>query len=55
MLKKIKLLSGSLVATVAVLTLVAGAAFAEDSKPSGCECCKKMSQMSMPMPSPTGK
>ena len=55
MSKQIKVLLNSLVVGVATLTLIAGAAVAQDSKPSGCECCKKMGQMSMPMPSPTGK
>lgn len=54
MSKQIKVLVGSLVAGVAVLNLIAGAAFAQDSKQSGCECCKNMSQMPMPMPMPRG-
>jgi hypothetical protein len=53
MSKQIKVLLNSFVLGVAALTLIAGAAVAEDSKPSGCECCKKMSQM--PMPSSMGK
>jgi hypothetical protein len=55
MSKQVKVLLNSLVVGVATLSMIAGAAVAQDSKPSGCECCKKMGQMSMPMPNPTDK
>lgn len=55
MSKQIKVLLNSLVVGVAALTMIAGAAVAQDGKPSGCECCKKMGQMSMPTSSSTNK
>lgn len=47
--KQAKIFVGSLVASVAALTLIAGAVMAQDSGQSGgCGCCKNMGQMSQP-------
>ena len=49
MLKQSKIFVGAFVAGVAALTIIAGAAMAQDSGQSGsCGCCKNMGQMHQP-------
>jgi hypothetical protein len=48
-LKQSEIFVGAFVAGVAALTIIAGAAMAQDSGQSGgCKCCENMGQMNQP-------